>query len=178
MAAILSQPQCVKGFLMIYLLLSPRVVSLALTQSYNFSSDNEGYEWNYIESQKNIHKGFNSLASGTFQFNFRYVIIKLTLVNGGWGISNEIALRWMPLDLTDDKSTLVQVMAWCRQATSHYLSQCWPRSMSPNNTEAAIFLAHWGCHFVYNKFKCIFGYKHNNSSSIFIKICSQGSNKQ
>ena len=36
----------------------------------------------------------------------------------------------MSLDLTDDKSTLVQVMAWCRQATSHYLSQCWPRSMS------------------------------------------------
>ena len=32
---------------------------------------------------------------------------------------------------TDDKSTLVQVMAWCRQATSHYLSQCWPSSMSP-----------------------------------------------
>ena len=49
----------------------------------------------------------------------------------GWGISCEIALRWMPLNLTDDKSTLVQVMAWCRQATSHYLSQCWPRSMSP-----------------------------------------------
>ena len=23
-------------------------------------------------------------------------------------------------------------MAWCRQATSHYLSQCWPRSMLPN----------------------------------------------
>ena len=44
----------------------------------------------------------------------------------------EIALRWMPLDLIDDKSTLVQVMVWCRQATSHYLSQCWPRSMSPN----------------------------------------------
>ena len=22
-------------------------------------------------------------------------------------------------------------MAWCRQATSHYLSQCWPRSVSP-----------------------------------------------
>ena len=27
----------------------------------------------------------------------------------------------MPQDLTDDKSTLVQVKAWCRQATSHYL---------------------------------------------------------
>ena len=26
----------------------------------------------------------------------------------------------------NDKSTWVQVMAWCHQATSHYLSQCWP----------------------------------------------------
>ena len=45
--------------------------------------------------------------------------------------SKDNALRWMPWDLTDDKSTLVQVMAWCRQATSHYLNQCWPSSMSP-----------------------------------------------
>ena len=37
----------------------------------------------------------------------------------------------MPQDLTDDKSTLVQVMALCRQATSHYLNQCWHRSLSP-----------------------------------------------
>ena len=74
----------------------------------------------------------NSLAPGTFQFNFRKEIFKLTLVNGDWGISYEIAFRWMPQDLTDDKSALVQVMAWCRQATSHYLSQCWPRSLSPS----------------------------------------------
>ena len=53
-------------------------------------------------------------------------------MNGGWGISHEIALRWMPLDLTDDKPTLVQVIAWCHLATSHYLSQCWHRSLSPN----------------------------------------------
>ena len=46
-------------------------------------------------------------------------------------ISCENALIWMSLDFTDDQSTLVQVMAWCRQATSHYLSQCWPRSLSP-----------------------------------------------
>ena len=32
---------------------------------------------------------------------------------------------------TSQMSTLVQVMAWCSQVTSHYLSQCWPRSMSP-----------------------------------------------
>ena len=34
-------------------------------------------------------------------------------------------------NLTDNKWALVQVMAWCRQAISHYLSQCWPRAMSP-----------------------------------------------
>ena len=34
---------------------------------------------------------FNSLASERFQFNFRWVIFKLTLVNAGWGISYKIA---------------------------------------------------------------------------------------
>ena len=60
-----------------------------------------------------------------------YVIFKQILVIDGWGISCEIVLIWMSLDFTDDQSTLVQVMAWCRQAASHYLSQCWPRSLSP-----------------------------------------------
>ena len=56
----------------------------------------------------------------------------LVLVIVAWGISCEIALRWMSLDLNGDiKSTLVQVMDWCHQATSHYLGQGWPRSLSP-----------------------------------------------
>ena len=42
----------------------------------------------------------------------------------------EIALPWMTQDLIDDKSTLVQEMAWCRQATSHYQSQCWSNPMA------------------------------------------------
>ena len=73
----------------------------------------------------------NSLAPGRFEWNFMLMIFKLISVIGGWGISCEIALRWMPLALTDDKSTLVQVMAWCHQAPSHYLSQCGARSLSP-----------------------------------------------
>ena len=120
----------------------------------------------------------NSLAPGRCGNNFKRVIFKLT--SRIWLFSNqyEIALGRMPLDPTDDKSklvqvmawcltactkplpeilvisdwwlrhllwnfpnmnvtdfaddqsTLVQVMAWCHQATSHYLSQCWPRSLS------------------------------------------------
>ena len=73
----------------------------------------------------------NSLAPGKFEWNFRYLIFQIISVIDGWGIPCELALRWMSLDLSDDKSTLVQVMAWCRQATSHYLSQCWPRSLPP-----------------------------------------------
>ena len=42
----------------------------------------------------------------------------------------------MPEKLTDDKSTLVQVMAWCRQATSHYKVDsvlcCHVASLGPN----------------------------------------------
>ena len=39
--------------------------------------------------------------------------------------------RWTCLSVILPYSTiLVQVMAWSHQATSHYLSQCWPRSMS------------------------------------------------
>ena len=39
------------------------------------------------------------------------------------------ALKWMAQDLSDDLWTLVQVLAWCHQATSHYLSQYWLRFM-------------------------------------------------
>ena len=36
---------------------------------------------------------------------------------------------WRPGDHIS--AALVQVMVWCHQATSHYLSQCWPRSVLP-----------------------------------------------
>ena len=51
---------------------------------------------------------FNSLTPGRFDWNLRWVIYKVILV-----------------------ITLVQVMTWCRQTTSHCLKQCWPKSMSP-----------------------------------------------
>ena len=41
----------------------------------------------------------------------------------------EIAHKWMPHNPTNEKSTLVQATAWCRQATRPYLGQCWSRSM-------------------------------------------------
>ena len=42
------------------------------------------------------------------------------------GIYYEITVRWMLWNLNNKSfmSTLVQVMAWCLQVTSHYLNQC------------------------------------------------------
>ena len=73
----------------------------------------------------------NSLAPGRSECDSKNGIFNLVLLIGIFRSSHENALRWMPQDFTDDKSTLVQVMAWCRQATSHYLSQCWLSPLSP-----------------------------------------------
>ena len=53
----------------------------------------------------------------------------------------------MLLRLTNEKSTLVQVMAWCRKA-SHYLSQCWARSKSPYGVSRPQWISlHCQCHY-------------------------------
>ena len=76
--------------------------------------------------------GFNSLTPGRFHWDFIWIILSLIQWLIAEIYSLWIVLRWISLDLSDDKSTLVQVMAWCRQATSHYLSQCWPEFLSPH----------------------------------------------
>ena len=68
---------------------------------------------------------------GNLNFILDIIIFKRILVINGWDISCKITLIWMSLDFTDDQSILVQVMACCHQATSHYLSQCWLRSLWP-----------------------------------------------
>ena len=82
-----------------------------------------------------FHPGRGTWLTGPWEdliwFNVGLIILRLISVINGCGISCEIALRWMSLDLTDDKSTLVQEMVWCCHVTSHYLNQCWPRSVSP-----------------------------------------------
>ena len=50
----------------------------------------------------------------------KQIISTLILLTNHWCVSYEIVLWWM-----------VVVMVWCCQATSHYLSQCWPSSTSP-----------------------------------------------
>ena len=84
---------------------------------------------------------FNSLAPGRSWHALLIGIFKSSYDN---------VFRWMSHNLTDDKSTLVQVMAWCRQATSHYLNQCWPRSSTPYGVTRPQWVKStmgWGVHY-------------------------------
>ena len=60
----------------------------------------------------------NSLAPARFLCDFKNEIFNLALLIVIFKLSYDYVLRWMPQDLTDDKSTLVQVMAWCRTQQS------------------------------------------------------------
>ena len=102
-------------------------------QSFYFKKINSrlsSEKWQPIQFT-NFTRGLTHWPLGDFNIILEKMIFKLILVTGGCDISTEIALRWTSRDLSDDKSTLVQIMAWCRQATSHYLNRCWPRSLPP-----------------------------------------------
>ena len=49
-----------------------------------------------------------------------------------WLASLYFLMNKLPWDLTNDKSTLVYIVAWCGQATSYYLIKSWYGSMFPN----------------------------------------------
>ena len=54
-------------------------------------------------------------------------------------LSNQvnITLEWMPEDVVDNKSTSVPVIAWCREATSHYMNEFWLRTSKPYDVTRA-----------------------------------------
>ena len=83
-----------------------------------------------------VYGYINSFVPGRCGTNFKSLIVRLIIQNGSWGTRWEIALRWMPQNFTDEKSTLVQVMAWCRQVTSHYLIQCWQQAITWSNVDS------------------------------------------
>ena len=125
----------------------------------------------------------NSLAPGGFENIFQNVFFKLISWIDTLSNSCETALRSMPQNPSDDKSTLVQVMAWCRQAASHYLSQCCPKSLSPYGVTRPQWVnssppGENGHHFGKQHFHMNFlEWKWQNYDSNFSEICSLESNR-
>ena len=102
------------------------VIALA-TSIYQVRQSTWMLTWYILDPQMHISLNFNSefetfvnsLAPGRYGMQF-------------WMLNILCAtpIRWMPQDLSGDRSTLVQVVAWCQQAPSHYLNRCWQRSMT------------------------------------------------
>ena len=72
----------------------------------------------------------NPPVTGGFWRYLKDKISNLVLLTDIFKAPGDNALRLMPQDLTGVKSTLVQVMLWCHQATSHHLNQYWQSSVS------------------------------------------------
>ena len=88
----------------------------------------KSFTWKLMTSSA---MSINSLTPGTCGSNVNCIIFEPIIQNISLSSCNEIAFGWVTPNLINEKSTLVQVMAWYRQATSYYLSQYCPRSMSP-----------------------------------------------
>ena len=81
--------------------------------------------WNELYIPPKFHTFLNSLVHQTMNqwwLEYRRIYASLGLNDLIISYKGEIALRWTPQNPTDDKATLVKVMACCRQSTSHYLS--------------------------------------------------------
>ena len=76
----------------------------------------------------------NSMLPGRCCCDFKYINTYIDFKHN-WGIKIfsiqvSINLQWLP-DVIDSKLTHVLVVAWCHQATNHYLNQCWPSFIAP-----------------------------------------------
>ena len=84
--------------------------------------------WN-TQWRQTTFDNINSLSTRRWGCNLKFVMFKL--ISRIDILRMSCVLEGMPWDLTDDLLTLVQAMAWCRQAASHYLIQCWPSFTKP-----------------------------------------------
>ena len=73
----------------------------------------------------------HSLAPGRCGCNLKWFIFKLISMINILTIPCNISFRWISQEHSGYLSTLVRVIAWCRQAPSHYQSHCRPCFMSP-----------------------------------------------
>ena len=90
----------------------------------------------------------NSLVPGRCGGNLKSAISKhMSWISSWVPLVKLVPGEWMPKNTFDLKSTLVQVMVWCCQVISHYLSQWCPRSVSPNLSYEVFFVLwkflHW-----------------------------------
>ena len=81
----------------------------------------------------NWYEFLTSKIAERCESNFTSVFVKLTLHIEILSSSCETGLMLVLHNSIVKKLTLVQAMAWCRHATRHHLSPCWPMSVSSDD---------------------------------------------
>ena len=73
---------------------------------------------------------FNKLRPRQDGLHFAYEILKCTFLNEICCILIKISVKCVHKGPIDNNPAFVQIMAWRRKATSHYLNQSWPRLLT------------------------------------------------
>ena len=84
----------------------------------------------------------NSSAPGICGRNFKSTLFKLIIQKNSLSTRSEIALSWMPQNLTNKKSTLVWVMTWV--SSDHNPCLC-RHMLALGYNELNWMLLHWTC---------------------------------
>ena len=105
---------------------------------------NNGPHYIYTELNNGPHyvSGINLLACGRCGCNCICLMLQLILSFNVWNNYCEISLRWTSEELVDNKSTVGQIMAWCHQVTSYYLTQFWSSSLMSYGVTRGPFYQH------------------------------------
>ena len=109
-------------------------------QSDDLHMQYTGHNWQGYKLSKKLDVFYLSMWSWThwpltdvaeiLKYNFPHIYAELIVA---WVLPVKLLTGENHSTSHNEKSTLVQVTCWCRQATSHHhLSQCWPSSKSPN----------------------------------------------
>ena len=99
-------------------------------QMFTFS---DNWKRHHDDNWKRHHDIYTELALEGLKYvlapcsTFKRMIFKLIIQNNSLGTRWGIAVMWMPQNLTNEKSALVQV-------TNNYRSQCRPKSMASTKT--------------------------------------------
>ena len=93
----------------------------------------EAYHWTVKLMMYSVARLRQSSYSSSIELNGRHLaddIFGCISVNEEICILIKISLKFVPKDPIDNNPALVQIMVWRRIATSHYLNQCWPDSLT------------------------------------------------
>ena len=110
-----SDVQCAFDILRLYPLVKiswkTRVIWIKIKNNPNYIQENES---------ENVICKLADILSPHFTDLFKCIFL-----NENVWITTKISLKFVPKIPINNIPALVQIMAWCRQATSHYLNQWW-----------------------------------------------------